>query len=95
MARFKNRNGKRIPFTQAEEDARDAEEIKSAQERQARKAPKKRAKRTTLLRESDWTQLPDVPFGAPRVQAWRDYRQALRDIDFTDPDNIVWPTEPS
>jgi hypothetical protein len=52
-----------------------------------------RDSRNILLKESDWTQLPDAP--VDKV-AWQTYRQELRDItsqpDF--PNNIVWPTKP-
>lgn len=55
--------------------------------------------RNSLLSESDWTQLDDVPLNAEQVQAWRVYRQELRDfpeqinyIDWTAPD---WPVPPS
>lgn len=53
--------------------------------------------RNTLLKSSDWTQLPDVPLTDEQKAQWSVYRQALRDI--TDqqgfPENIVWPTEPA
>lgn len=49
--------------------------------------------RNALLRESDWTQLPDVPLSTK--EAWATYRQALRDItQQADPFNITWPTPP-
>lgn len=49
-----------------------------------------RAERDTLLKSTDWTQLPDVPTGTR--ERWAAYRQALRDItDQPDPFNIVWP----
>lgn len=55
--------------------------------------PTIRARRDTLLVQSDWTQLPDVPL--PTKAAWADYRQALRDItQQADPHNIIWPTPP-
>ena len=51
-------------------------------------------KRSKLLIESDWTQLPDVPLVTKL--AWAEYRQLLRDI--TDqvgyPLNIIWPDKP-
>lgn len=52
-----------------------------------------RAKRTELLADCDWTQLPDVP---ERLRsAWATYRQALRDITKQpDPTLLVWPTPP-
>ena len=47
----------------------------------------------TELTLSDWTELPSNQ--ARKSQAWRDawaaYRQALRDID---PSNPVWPQKP-
>lgn len=53
-----------------------------------------RAKRDRLLKECDWTQLPDVP-ESTRV-AWVTYRQQLRDVTLqTDPTAIAWPTSPT
>jgi hypothetical protein len=53
-----------------------------------------RAKRNTLLVESDWTQLPDAPVDAV---AWAAYRQGLRDISDQPgfPVDVVWPVPPS
>jgi hypothetical protein len=53
-----------------------------------------RWKRTALLAQSDWTQMPDVP--AQTSAKWQAYRQALRDITttFTSPDAVVWPEQP-
>lgn len=47
-----------------------------------------RDKRDRLLRESDWTQLPDAPVDQQR---WAVYRKQLRDLDMTNP---VWPEPP-
>jgi len=51
--------------------------------------------RDKRLRDTDWTQLPDAPLTAEQVQAYRVYRQKLRDlpdtITFTDPE---FPQEP-
>ena len=33
-----------------------------------------------LLKESDWTQLPDSPLSAEKKAEWAAYRQALRDL---------------
>lgn len=53
-----------------------------------------RAKRNVLLQQTDWTQLPDVPFLTK--QDWAEYRQALRDItNQQNPLNILWPLQPS
>lgn len=55
-----------------------------------------RAKRNTLLQESDWTQLGDVKFSPEKEQEWKDYRRQLRDItNYPDPFSLPWPTEPS
>jgi len=54
-----------------------------------------RIKRDQLLKDSDYTQLPDSTY--PSTQdAWKTYRQQLRDITkgVTDPDTIVFPEEP-
>lgn len=49
-----------------------------------------RAKRDALLRESDWTQLPDAPVDRA---AWAAYRQALRDVPLQPgfPASVTWP----
>jgi len=39
-----------------------------------------REERNRLLAESDWTQMPDAPLDERARQAWREYRQALRDL---------------
>lgn len=53
--------------------------------------------RTVLLRESDWTQMPDVDMTEEKKKAWRDYRKKLRDItvDFKSPDKVELPYEPT
>ena len=53
-----------------------------------------RKERNYLLRDSDWTQVPDAPVDAT---AWATYRQKLRDLpaNTTDPRNVVWPEPPS
>jgi len=52
-----------------------------------------RYRRDNKLAESDWMANSDVTMS----DAWRTYRQALRDLpaNTTDPNNPVWPTEPS
>jgi len=54
-----------------------------------------RSVRNTKLVDCDYTQLPDVRLDADTVEAWRVYRQQLRDIT----DGLVWnittwPTKP-
>lgn len=54
-----------------------------------------RDKRTRLIADSDWTQLPDSPLQGDTE--WLDYRQALRDVPQQPgfPDIISWPEEPA
>lgn len=65
----------------------------STQYDNARPLKELRETRTKLLAESDWMANSDVTMS----DAWRTYRQALRDLpaNTTDPANPVWPTEPS
>lgn len=53
-------------------------------------------KRREDLTNSDWTQLPDADLTETQLQAWRLYRQQLRDITKQPgyPRNIDWPIEP-
>jgi len=44
------------------------------------KAAEVLALRDQVLRNSDWTQLPDVSLTQEEIQQWRVYRQAWRDI---------------
>lgn len=56
-----------------------------------------RADRNAELTSTDWTQISDVDLTEAQKQAWRNYRQALRDLtdNITDPYNFIWPTEPT
>lgn len=53
-----------------------------------------RIRRSQLLAQCDWTQVPDAPVDQ---SAWAAYRQALRDLpgNTVDPANPDWPTPPS
>lgn len=53
-----------------------------------------RIRRSQLLAQCDWTQVPDAPVDQA---AWAAYRQALRDLpgNTVDPANPDWPTPPS
>jgi hypothetical protein len=42
-----------------------------------------RVERNNLLKQSDWTQLPDSPFAQEEKTAWKNYRQQLRDLTQT------------
>ncbi len=93
MSRFHNIDGVDVPYTAAEETARDAEEAEFVAAEPARKWARIRAQRDQLLAASDWRAMPDAP---TMSDAWTAYRQALRDVPSqSDPDNIVFPEEPS
>lgn len=53
--------------------------------------------RSTLLKNSDWTQLSDVPLTETEKGEWATYRQSLRDIPSQEgyPWDIVWPIAPT
>lgn len=58
-----------------------------------------RAQRDYFLKLSDWSQLPDVLMDDTKKEAWRLYRQALRDVPansvgVTSMEEVAWPTEP-
>ncbi len=54
-----------------------------------------RERRNRLLFECDWTQLSDSPLGEDKREAWKMYRQELRDItNYASPDEVIWPIEP-
>lgn len=50
--------------------------------------------RNSILRQTDWTQLPDVPQATKEI--WDDYRQALRDVPQQAgfPHEVIWPEKP-
>ncbi|WP_107760670.1 tail fiber assembly protein [Dickeya sp. Secpp 1600] len=52
-----------------------------------------RRQRDNLLLASDWTQVPDAPVDQ---QAWRSYREVLRQVPEQGgfPHNIAWPVSP-
>lgn len=49
-----------------------------------------------MLRESDWSMLPDVPMTSGDKALWIEYRRALREIRLQAgfPNNIQWPVRP-
>ena len=58
-----------------------------------------RHQRDTLLRDTDWSVLPDSPLSADDKAAYETYRQALRDLpsaypEVKSPDDVTWPTAP-
>ena len=93
MARYKVVNGERIKFTAEEEKARDAE-VKEWLDGQSKRDLKLlREDRNNRLAETDWMSLPDAP---TMSDAWKKYRQDLRDITKTykSPKDVKWPTKP-
>lgn len=56
-----------------------------------------RSQRALLLRDSDWTQLRDASLTQEQKDAWRVYREALKNLpqNFASPDAVVWPTPPA
>ena len=57
-----------------------------------------REERNKRLVESDWiVSISDSPFPQEKIDEWKVYRQALRDLPTTaeDPTNPVWPTIPT
>jgi len=91
MPRYHNINGQSVQFTANEETARDAQEAAWAAGAATRQASEVRAERDAKLAACDWRASSDVTLST----AWRDYRQALRDVPSQLPGAITWPTEPS
>lgn len=56
-----------------------------------------RAIRDANLKATDWVVIQSQETGEPIPDAWKTYRQALRDIpqNQTDPDAVVWPEKPT
>jgi hypothetical protein len=56
-----------------------------------------RIKRDILLQKCDWVLVPDTPLSQEKIDEWKVYRQALRDLPTTaeDPMNPVWPSIPT
>lgn len=58
------------------------------------KQMKQRAKRNSLLADSDSMMVSDRGLSDEKKAEWITYRQALRDMDFSDLNNLNWPTKP-
>jgi hypothetical protein len=96
MPRYILENGVRRQMTDAEEDARDAEELLWANESFDRAIETLRIDRNRRIVETDYLALSDVTMS----DAWKTYRQALRDITsgvdtVEKAENVTWPTKPS
>jgi len=95
MARTKVVNGVRMNLTQAEEDARDAEEALWAAGAFDRAIGRLREDRTRRLASTDWYALQDVTMS----DAMTTYRQDLRDLPAglsteAEVKAVSWPVQP-
>ena len=96
MPRFHNFEGKLVQFTNAEEAAQDAKEKAWADGAAARAWQALRIERDNKIAKSDWRANSDVTMS----DAWKTYRQELRDLpskynDTAVQETITWPEEPS
>ena len=53
-----------------------------------------KSKRNLYLKQSDKYMTLDYPMTESKQQEWIIYRKALRDMDFSDLDNLSYPTKP-
>ena len=95
MPRFKLVDGVSVQLTDAEETARDAEELAFTNNAFNKAIANVRDKRDRLIGETDFYALSDVTMSSDMTT----YRQNLRDItngvDTVDKCNdITWPTKP-
>ena len=81
------------------EDKEDTDELKAMYAQERLNYPVElmkllREKRNRLLAETDYLTLSDT---TEMTDAWKTYRQALRDLpaNTSDPANPTWPTKPS
>ena len=86
--KIKSLDGKIVPLTTEEEN-----QIKINEENYEKDFTEIRNERNRLLQETDWMSLPDAP---TMSDAWKKYRQDLRDITKTykSPKDVKWPTKP-
>ena len=96
MPRFHNIEGKLVQFTNAEETALTAKKKEWTDGAAARAWEALRVERDNKIAESDWRANSDVTMS----DAWKTYRQELRDLpskynDTTVQETITWPEEPS
>ena len=94
--RYKMVDDKLVQLTDAEEAIRDAEEKAWADDAPNRRMTELRRQRDVLLAKTDWMANSDVTMST----AWRNYRQALRDITTQTPtddalSNITFPMKPT
>ena len=94
--RYKMVNDKLVQLTDAEEKRRQAEEKAWVDDAPNRRMTELRRQRNILLAETDWMANSDVTMS----DAWKTYRQALRDITTQTPkdnalSNIKFPEKPT
>tara|TARA_B100000242_G_scaffold292321_1_gene267490 strand:- start:15 stop:305 length:291 start_codon:yes stop_codon:yes gene_type:complete len=95
MPRYKVLNGETVQLTEEEEAELDAREKAWTDDAPARRMSLLRNQRNQILAQTDWMGNSDVTMS----DAWKTYRQALRDITKQTPaddtlSNITWPTKP-
>ncbi len=95
MTRHHNINGVQVPFTAAEETARDAEELAFANGAFDRAMADLRQKRNSLLTATDYLALSDNTL----TTEMSTYRQALRDLTnglttLDEVNAVSFPTKP-
>ena len=96
MPNFHNIEGKLVQFTNAEETALTAKKKEGTDGAAARAWEALRKERDNKIAKSDWRANSDVTMS----DAWKTYRQELRDLpskynDTTVQETITWPEEPS
>ena len=96
MPNFHNIEGKLVQFTNAEETALTAKKKEWTDGAAERAWEALRLERDNKIAKSDWRANSDVTMS----DAWKTYRQALRDLpstlnDTTVQETITWPEEPS
>ena len=96
MTKYKMLNGVKVQLTDAEEAIIDANAKTWNDDAPNRRMTELRRQRDVLLAETDWMANSDVTMST----AWRNYRQALRDITTQTPtddalSNITFPTKPT
>jgi hypothetical protein len=53
-----------------------------------------RADRNARLADCDSMMISDRGLKDSVLNTWKTYRQSLRDMDFSDPENMTWPEKP-
>jgi len=89
-------NGQRVELTAEEIAQKEADEAAWQAGAFDRAMTELRSRRNQLLAASDWTQVADVALTVEDDVAWRDYRQALRNLPAglrtaDDVTNVNWP----